>query len=709
MKLLRFFGVSCATCLLMMSNPLWATAMNPFAKTSTLPYELPDFEKIKDADFMPAFKTGMKKQLKEVDQIATQTSSPTFDNTVVALERSGDMLQRVSSVFFNLVVSDGNPARQKIEASISPLLSAHQDAIHLNPALFSRIEALYKQRDALGLDSESQQLLSRTYIEFVRSGARLTGPEKKRLKEINEKLSKATTQFRLNVLKASQADALVVSDKKWLSGLSDAEISAAESSAKARGLSGKYVLALQNTSTQPLLAKLSDRGLREKLYLASINRNASGPYDNRTLVVEIMQLRNQRAQLLGYTTPADEVLSDASAKTPQAVNEMLSQITPLAVHAARQEGAALQALIHEQATQGLGADFKLEPWDWDFYADQILVKQYAVDPNQVKPYFELNRVLADGVFYAAQQLFGLTFKERKDLKAYRTDVQVYEVFDADGSGLGLFLFDPFAREYKQGGAWMNTFVDQSNLLKTRPVVVNNLNIPNPGKGKPVLLTFDEVTTLFHEFGHGLHGLLSNVKYASLSGAHVPPDFGEYPSQYNEMWARDPMVVSHFARHYQTNEALPKELLSKVIRAQKFNQGFATTSYVAAAALDQAWHQLPASKLPTPAGVMDFEQSVLKQAGFGYAPVTVRYRSPYFLHIFSNGYSASYYAYLWSEVLARDTGDWLNKRGGLNRENGDVLRAKILSRGRSEEPNALFESFYGAPPDGEALLEYRGLK
>jgi peptidyl-dipeptidase Dcp len=351
----------------------------------------------------------------------------------------------------------------------------------------------------------------------------------------------------------------------------------------------------------------------------------------------------------------------------------------------------------------------LQPWDWDFYADQILVQQYAVNPDQVKPYFELNRVLVDGAFYAAQQLFGLTFKERSDLKAYRSDVRVFEVFDADGSGLGLFLFDPFARDNKQGGAWMETFVDQSELLGTRPVVVNNLNIPNPGPGKPVLLTFDEVTTLFHEFGHGLHGLLSKVRYASLSGIRVPPDFGEYPSQYNEMWAREPVVVAHFAHHYQTGEALPAEVLARVIRAQKFNQGFATTSYVAAVALDQAWHQLPASQLPQPEQVMAFENKVLQEAGFADLPVPVRYRSTYFLHIFSNGYAASYYAYLWSEVLARDTGEWLHAHGGLTRANGEVLRAKILSRGRSQEPDALFESFYGAPPNADALLEYRGLK
>jgi peptidyl-dipeptidase Dcp len=353
--------------------------------------------------------------------------------------------------------------------------------------------------------------------------------------------------------------------------------------------------------------------------------------------------------------------------------------------------------------------FELQPWDWDFYADQILFEQYSVDPNQVKPYFELNRVLVDGAFYAAQQLFGLSFKARNDLKGYRPDVRVFEVFDADGSGLGLFLFDPFARDNKQGGAWMNSIVNQSTLFKTRPVVLNNLNVPFPGEGVPVLLTFDEVTTLFHEFGHALHGLLSNVRYSSLSGTRVPRDFGEYPSQYNEMWARDPEVVKHFAHHHQSGEPLPTELLNKVIRAQKFDQGFATTSYVASAVLDQAWHQLPPSKLPQPDQVMAFENKVLRDAGFDYAPVTARYRSTYFSHIYSGGYAASYYAYLWSEVLARDTGEWLIKRGGLKRANGDVLRAKILSRGRSQEPNDLFEAFYGAPPNGDALLEYRGLK
>ena len=700
MKRFQFWGAGVSLSLLAICSSIDAKPVNPFERVSTLPYALPDFAHIQDTDFMPAFKQGMAEQLKEVTLIANQPSAPTFDNTVLALERSGAMLQRVSSVFFNLVVSDGNPARQKIEQGISPQLAAHQDAIQLNPRLFARIKALYQQRDALGLDPESRQLLQRTYTQFVLAGAQLSEPEKKQLKVINEQLSKAATQFRLNVLKATQAGAVVVSDKTQLAGLSDAEMGAAESAAQSRGLQGKYVLTLQNTSTQPLLAKLQNRDLREKLYRASVDRGWSGPYDNRTVLVQIMRLRNQRAKLLGFATPADEILTDTSAKTPQAVSAMLSQIAPLALKAARQEGAEIQARM---------ADVKLAAWDWDFYADQILMQKYAVDPNQVKPYFELNRVLVDGVFYAAQQLFGLSFKERSDLKAYRPDVRVFEVFDTDGSGLGLFLFDPFARDNKQGGAWMETFVDQSTLFQTRPVVVNNLNIPYPGPGLPVLLTFDEVTTLFHEFGHGLHGLLSHVRYASLSGIHVPPDFGEYPSQYNEMWAREPEVVAHFAHHYQTGEALPTDVLERVIQAQKFNQGFATTSYVAAATLDQAWHQLPASQLPRPDQVMAFENRVLQEAGFDYAPVTVRYRSPYFLHIFSNGYSASYYAYLWSEVLARDTGEWLHAHGGLTRANGEVLRAKILSRGRSQEPNDLFESFYGAPPNGEALLEYRGLK
>ncbi len=693
----------------MICAPLLANAMNPFEKTSPLPYELPEFAQFNDDDFLPAFKAGMAEQLKEVAQIVHQNSAPTFENTVVALERSGALLQRVSKVFFILVRSDGNATRQKIEEEISPLLSAQHDAIQLNPALFARIKNLYLNREGLGLDPESTQLLVRTYNEFVQAGASLSEPDKNQLKAINEKLSKLSTQFRQNVLKSTQAGAVLVMDKNQLAGLSEAEISAAASTASARGLSGQYLLALQNTSTQRLLAKLQNRDLREKLYRASIDRAWSGPFDNREVVVEIMRLRNQRSQLLGFATPAHEVLEDTGAKTPKAVNDMLSQIAPLALAAARKEGSDIQALINQQASNGQGDLFELQPWDWDFYADQILFQKYSVDPNQIKPYFELNRVLVNGAFYAAQQLFGLTFKERNDLKGYRADVRVFEVFDTDGSGLGLFLFDPFARENKQGGAWMNSIVNQSTLFKTHPVVLNNLNVPFPGEGVPVLLTFDEVTTLFHEFGHALHGLLSNVRYASLSGTRVPRDFGEYPSQYNEMWARDPEVVKHFAHHYQTGEPLSTDLLNKVIKAQKFDQGFATTSYIASAILDQAWHQLPASNLPQPDQVMAFENKVLQEAGFDYAPVTARYRSTYFLHIFSGGYAASYYAYLWSEVLARDTGEWLMKHGGLTRANGDVLRAKILSQGRSQEPNDLFEAFYGAPPNGDALLEYRGLK
>jgi len=502
---------------------------------------------------------------------------------------------------------------------------------------------------------------------------------------------------------------VVVDDRQQLAGLDDATIGALEDAAKARGMDGKYLITLRNTTVQPLLGSLRDRSLRERLYRASIERASGGPNDNRPVVAEMIRLRTERARLLGYATHAAYVLEDDTAGTPAEVNRILSDIAPVAVAAARHDGDEIQALIDSQARTGQGSSFQLQPWDWDFYSGQVRKARHAFDEDQVKAYFELDRVLIDGVFYAASRLYGLHFKERHDLKAYRADVRVFEVRDADGSPLGLFIADYFARDNKQGGAWMNTYVDQSTLQGDKPVVVNNLNIVRPPKGKPVLLSFDETTTLFHEFGHALHGLLSHVRYASLSGINVPPDFGEYPSQYNEMWAREPEVLAHFARHYRSGEPLPKDLLDKVLAAQSFDAGFATTSYVAAAMLDQAWHQIGPEQVPDADHVMAFEDAALKQAGMDYAPVPVRYRSPYFLHIFSDGYDAGYYAYLWSEVLARDTGKWFHTHGGMTRANGDYLRAKILSRGRTVEPGQLFAEFYGAAPEVGPLLEYRGLQ
>ncbi len=683
-------------------------AHNPLLSASKLPYELPPFQQIADADFTPAFETGMAEQLRQVRRITENAQAPTIDNTILALERSGATLNRVSSVFFNLDASNTDDTLQKIEQVMSPKLAAHEDAIQLDPVLFKRVSAVHADRQHLHLDAESRQLLERYYIGMVRAGAKLSPAEQTKLKQMNQELASLATQFRQNVLKATADSALVVDTVQELDGLSPSQISAATAAAKERGLTDKFVITLRNTTVQPALTNLTNRALRERIYRASIARATSGATDNRPVIAKIIRLRAERARLLGYATAAAYVLEDDTAKTPQAVNRILGNLAPVAAASARSEAADIQLVIDQEAAVNHTPTFQLQAWDWDFYAEKVRKARYAFDEAAVKPYFEMDRVLKDGVFYAAHELYGLTFRERHDLPTYRDDVRVFEVFDADGTPLGLFLADYFARDNKQGGAWMNTYVDQSRLLNEKAVVVNNLNLEKPAAGQPVLLTFDEVTTMFHEFGHGIHGLLSQVHYPSLSGIHVPPDFGEYPSQYNEMWAREPVVLAHYARHYQTGAAMPKELFDKVVAAQKFNQGFATTSYLAAAMLDQSWHQIGVAQAPAADQVMAFEADALKAAGLDLPAVPVRYHSPYFMHIFSDGYDAGYYAYLWSEVLARDTGQWFHTHGGMTRANGDILRAKILSRGRTEEPSELFRQFYGREPDIEPLLEYRGL-
>jgi len=688
------------------------SADNPFLRPSTLPYQMPPFDRISDASYRPAFEAGMAEQRSQVEAIANDPAAPSFENTVVALERSGRILYRVSNVFFNLQGANTNDELDAIARDFAPKLSEHQDAIYLNPKLFARVKALYEAREALQLDPESLQLLSRTHLQFVRAGANCSDAEKARLRQINGQLSSLTTQFQQNLRQASQDGAVVVDNAAELEGLSVEQIGAAAAAAEARKLPGKWLIALQNTTAQPSLAQLENRALRERIYRASIARANGGIADNTGLILQIVRLRAERANLLGYPNYAAYVLEDETASTPAAVNKLLGDIAPQAIAKAKREAADLQALIDQQAKAEHTQPFKLQAWDWAFYAERLRQARYAYDEAQVKPYFELNRVLLDGVFYAATQFYGITFKERKDLPLYRSDVRSFEVFDHDGSPLGLFFCDYYARDNKQGGAWMNAYSDQSTLLGSKPVIANHLNIPKPAEGQPTLLTFDEVTTLFHEFGHALHGLFSNVKYQSLAGTNTPPDFVEYPSQYNEMWADEPAVIANYAKHYLTGAAIPPALLKQVLAARKFNQGFATSEYVAAAILDQSWHQVPAAhleKLPQAADqVMPFEAAALEAAGVSFAPVPPRYHSPYFLHVFSNGYAAGYYAYLWSDVLARDTESWVHAHGGLKRENGDLLREKVLSRGRTEEPSKLFQSFYGRPPEIGPLLESRGL-
>lgn len=676
---------------------------NPFLSASTLPYELPPFNQIRNEHYAPAFAEAMRQHAAEISAIANNPAHPTFDNTVVAMERAGQMLTRVSNVFFNLTGANTNPAMEAVSTEMAPKLAAHQDAIYLNDKLFQRLSTVYDFRANLALDAESHRLLERYYTDFVRAGAKLAEADKTRLKALNAQLATLATTFSQNVLKETNASALIVDSKAELKGLSAAEINAAASAAKARGLDGKYLIALMNTTGQPYLATLANRDLRKRLYEASVERsNHGGEFDNRDVIIQLAKLRAERAQLLGYPNHAAYGLEDETAKTTNAVNKMLGELAPAAVANAKKEAAELQKLI--DAKKG---GFKLAAWDWAYYTEQLRKAKYSFDDAQLRPYFELDNVLQNGVFYAANQLYGITFKERKDLPVYQPTVRVFEVFDADGKSMALFLADMYARDNKRGGAWMNAYVEQSGLFGKRPVVANHLNIPQPPAGQPTLLTYDEVRTAFHEFGHALHGLFSNVRYPRFSGTNVPRDFVEYPSQVNEMWATWPEVLKHYARHYQSGEVMPQALIDKLSASDKFNQGFATTEYLAASLLDQRWHQLTPAQIPTDA--LAFEAAALKQAGVDFAPVPPRYRSTYFSHIFGGGYSAGYYAYLWSEVLDAETVEWFKENAGLSRKNGDWFRQQLLSRGGSIDPLLSFRNFRGRDPKIDPLLVRRGLK
>jgi peptidyl-dipeptidase Dcp len=680
-----------------------SAAVNPFFAPSPLPLQYPPFDRIHDSDYVPAFEAGMAEQLKEVQAIAHDPAPPTFENTLVALERCGRLLRRVQIVFSNLSAANTDPTMQQIEKQMAPRLAAHRDEILLDAALFARVDGLYQSRSQLGLDPESNQVLERYEVQFVRAGAKLSAADKDRLKKINRDLSSLTTSFRQNTLKCTKEKAVVVDDVKQLDGLTPEQMGAAAEAAKARELEGKYVITLQNTTQQPPLRDLTNRALRERVFQASVSRCVVGDADNTAVVALILALRAEKAKLFGNSNWAEYTLEDETAGTPGAVNKMLGDLAPAALAKAKQDARDLQALLDRDAK---GA--RLEPWDWTFYAQKLRKQRYDFDDSAVKPYFELNRVIHDGVFWAANQLYGITFKERHDLPVYQPDVRVWDVIDADGSQLGIFIGDYYKRDNKQGGAWMNAYVPQSGLFGEKPVVANHLNIPKPGAGQPTLLTFEEVTTLFHEFGHALHGLFNKAKYPLLSSA--PRDWVEFPSQFNETWTREPRVLANIARHHLTGEPMPKALLAKVKSAENFDAGFKTTEYLAAAMLDQSWHQLPAAEIPKDGpGVAAFDELALKKDGVFFPPVPPRYHTAYFSHIFSSGYSAAYYGYIWSEVLARDSGQWFYQHGGMTRANGDVFRAKILSRARIEEPLVLFEKFYGGPPRIEPLLEWRGLK
>lgn len=687
------------------SKPLMnkALAANPLLAASTLAYEYPAFDQIRNEHYAPAFAEGMRLHLAEINAIANNTAKPTFDNTVVALERAGQALNHVSTIFFNQIATNTNPTLESLSTDLAPKLSAHQDVILMNAKLFKRINAIISQRDKLKLDAESNRLLDRYYTDFVRAGAKLSDSDKAKLKAINAQLASLGTKFSQNVLKETNASAVIVEHKEQLKGLSEGEINTAAAAAKAKGLDGKYLIPLMNTSGQPYLASLEDRSVRQRLQEASVNRGSHGSdFDNRDTALQLARLRAERAQLLGYPNYAAYGLEDETAKTTTAVNKMLSELAPAAVANAKNEAAELQKII--DANHG---DFKLAAWDWAYYTEQLRTAKYAFDDTQLRPYFELDSVLQNGVFFAAHQLYGISFKERKDLPVYHPSVRVFEVFDADGKSMALFIADMYARDSKRGGAWMNSYVEQSTLFNKKPVIANHLNIPQPPKGEPTLLTADEVKTAFHEFGHALHGLFSQVHYPRFSGTNVPRDFVEYPSQVNEMWATWPEVLKNYAKHYKTGEVIPQALVDKITASNKFNQGFATTEYLAASLLDQRWHQLTPAQIPSDA--IAFEKAALKEAGVDFAPVPPRYRSTYFSHIFGGGYSAGYYAYLWSEVLDADTVEWFKENGGLTRKNGDWFRQQLLSRGGSIDPMESFRNFRGRDPKIDPLLLRRGLK
>ncbi|MFZ4878610.1 M3 family metallopeptidase [Janthinobacterium sp. Mn2066] len=678
------------------------SASNPFFKASPLPFQMPQFGLIKNEHYLPAFLEGMKRQTAEVNHIANNPKPATFDNTIVALERSGQLLHRVNSIFSNMAGANTNDEIDKINVEISPKLAAHDDSIHLNAKLFARIEALYDQRDKLGLDAESQRLLERYHTDFVRAGAKLSAADQEKLKAYNGELAALQTTFLQNVLKEANAKGLVVDTRAELDGMTASDIDTAAAEAKKRGLDGKFVIALTNTSGQAPLAVLTNRNTRTRLMQASLNRGIQGgEFDNRAVVLKLAKLRADRAALLGYPNYAAYSLEDETIKNTQTVNTLLSELAKPAVANAHREAADLQKLV--DADKG---GFQVEAQDWAIYTDKLRAERFHFDENQLKPYLELNNVLTNGVFFAANKLYGITFKERKDLPVYNPDVRVYDVFDANGKPLAIFLEDFYARGNKQGGAWMNEYVSQSSLLGTHPVIANQLNIPKPPAGQPTLLTFDEVTTMFHEFGHALHGMFSNVKYPYFSGTNVPRDFVEYPSQFNETWAVWPEVLQNYAKHYQTGAPMPQDLLDKVKAAKKFNQGFMTTEYIAAALLDQRWHQLSPSQIPT--DVVAFEAAALKDAGVDFPPVPPRYRTTYFSHSFNGEYSAAYYAYLWSEKLDADTAEWFKENGGLTRKNGDWFRSQLLSRGGSVDALQLYRNFRGRDAKIEPLLESRGL-
>ncbi len=679
------------------------TSDNPFYSASSLPFEAPDFDAIENDHFRDAFLDGMEYQLEEIEEIASNSEDPTFDNTIIAMERSGELLNRTRSVFSNLSSAHTNEQIQQLQSEFAPLFAAHSDNIWLNQDLFERVVILYERKDELNLDNASIKLIEDTHRNFVRAGAMLTDDEQSRMREINERISSLTTQFQENLLALTRERAVVIEDVDRLDGLSADRIAAAQEAAEKRGHEGMYLLNISNTTRVPILSSLNDRQLRREVWEASANRGIGedGGIDNRPIVLELAELRAERAELLGYDNYALFALEPQTAQSPDNVLSMLSDLIPAVVSNTEAEAELITQMMRED-----GIDDELQAWDWEYYAEKVRKAEYDIDDSEVRPYFELNRVLEDGVFYAMNRLYGISFEERFDLPLYHPEVRTFNVYDHDGSQLGLFYADYFSRDSKRGGAWMNSFVSQSHLLGQQPVIVNVLNITPPAEGEPALISFSNVTTMFHEMGHAVHGLFSDVEYPSHSGTSVPRDYVEFPSTFEEDWAIHPEVLQNYAIHHETGEQIPQDLLDRVIAARDFNQGFDTYEYLGATLVDMEWHLLASNKIPT--DVEAFEDESLEKHNLDWHVVPPRYKSPYFSHIFSGGYSANYYAYIWSEILAADAFAFMREAGGLTRENGDHYRANILSRGGSEDAMTLYRQYRGGEPDVTHLVTRRGL-
>ena len=675
---------------------------NPFYAPSTLPFQAPPFDKIKDEDYQPAIEAGMAQQQAEIQAIADNPDGPTFDNTIVAMEKSGLLFNRANAAFDGVTGANTNPTLQNVKTTEAPKLAAHQDFIYLNTKLFARVAAIYKQRNALKLDPESLRLLEHTSDQFVHAGANLSEADKTELRKLNEEISSLSNAFNTKLLAATKDGAFVTTDKAALAGLSEARIAAAAQAAKDRKVEG-FVIPLQNTTEQPDLVSLSDRTTRQAIFERSWNRAERGDAnDTRDTIAHLAQLRAQKAKLLGFPSFAAWKLEDQMAKKPEAAMQFMDAIVPAATAKAAGEAKDIQAVIEVQK-----GGFQVQAYDWNFYAEQVRKARYDIDDAQVKPYFEVNNVLQNGVFYAANQLYGITFKERHDIPVYHPDVRVFEVFDADGKHLALFYCDYFKRDNKNGGAWMSEFVGQSRLLGTSAVVYNVANLPKPAAGEPALISFTDVVTMFHEFGHALHGMFSNAEYPTLAGTSTARDFVEFPSQFNEHWATYPAIFAHYAKHYKTGEPMPQELAARIRKAETFNKGYDMTELLAAAELDMQWHFLP------PGGPLqnpdEFEKQALEKTHLDVSYVPPRYRSTYFSHIWESGYSAGYYAYLWTEMLADDGYQWFDEHGGLTRANGDRFRQMVLSRGNTEDLAKMYKNWRGAPPNAKAMLKHRGLE